>query len=37
MTLHFKNIDTSKASFVHVILHCDQVCSASAAGVELLD
>ena len=37
VTVHFKNVDTSKASFVHVILHCDQVCSASAAGVELLD
>jgi len=37
VTLHFKNINVAKANFVHVILHCDQVCSASAAGVEVLD
>ena len=37
VTLHFKNIDSTKCKYAHVILHCDQVVSASAAGVELMD
>ena len=37
MTVHFRNIDVSKCKYVHVILHCDQVVSASAAGVELME
>ena len=36
LTLHFKNVG-STAKYVHVILHADQVVSASAAGVEVLD
>ena len=36
MTLHFKNVG-AHCKYVHVILHADQVCSASAAGVEVLD
>ena len=37
MTLHFRNIDTRKCKYVHVILHCDQIASASAAGVEVME
>ena len=36
LMLHFKNVG-STAKYVHVILHADQVVSASAAGVEVLD
>ena len=36
LTLHFKNVG-STAKYVHVILHADQVVSASAAGVGVLD
>ena len=36
LTLHMRNVG-SHCKFVHVILHCDTVVSASAAGVEVLD
>ena len=36
LTLHMRNVG-SHCNFVHVILHCDTVVSASAAGVEVLD
>ena len=35
LSLNFKNLGTARQ--IHVVLHYDQVVSASAAGVEVLD